>query len=61
MPRDASGNMTLPVGNPVVSGTAISSAVQNATMADLAAEIQDSLSRSGKGGMLVAFETQTAT
>lgn len=47
--------MTLVAGNPVVSGTAISTTVQNATMADLAAEIEDSLSRSGKGGMLVPF------
>jgi CheY-like chemotaxis protein len=56
MPRDANGNMTLPAGNPVVTGTAISSAVHNATIADLAAEIQDSLSRSGKGGMNAAMK-----
>lgn len=55
MPRDASGNYTLPVGNPVVSGTAISSATHNATIADIAAELQDSLSRSGKGGMTAPF------
>lgn len=56
MPRDLSGNMTLPAGNPVVTGTSISSSVYNATVADLAAEIQDSLSRSGEGGMLAAFK-----
>ena len=55
MPRDLSGNMTLPTGNPVVTGTSISSSVHNTTTADLAAEIQDSLSRSGKGGMLAPF------
>jgi hypothetical protein len=35
--------------------------VQNNTMADLAAEIQDSLSRSGKGGMSVAFKNADGT
>lgn len=53
MPRDVNGNYTLPAGNPVVSGTPISSAVQNATTSDLATALTDSLSRSGKGGMLV--------
>jgi hypothetical protein len=51
MPRDNSGVVTLPVGNPVVAGTAISADVANATNADLASMIEDSLSRSGKGGM----------
>lgn len=49
--RNSTGSYTLPPGNPVVPGTAISSSVHNATMADIAAEITDSLSRSGKGGM----------
>ena len=53
MPRDSAGTMTLPTGNPVVTGTTISPTVQNATMADVTAELTDSLSRSGKGGMLV--------
>ena len=61
MPRDANGNMTLVSGNPVVTGTSISSTVDNATMADLAAEIQDSLSRSGKGGMSAAFKNADGT
>ena len=51
MPRDALGVVTLVVGNPVVNGTAISADVHNATVADLASMIEDSLSRSGKGGM----------
>ena len=53
MPRNTSGTYTAPTGNPVVTGTAISSTVHNATVADMAAELTDSLSRSGKGGMLV--------
>lgn len=56
MPRDSNGNMALPAGNPVVSDTPISSTVHNNTMNDLANEIQDSLSRSGKGGMLAPFK-----
>jgi hypothetical protein len=55
MPRDANGNYTLPAGNPVVSGTPISSAVQNSTMSDIAQALSDSLSRSGLGGMLAAL------
>ena len=56
MPRDAAGNYTLPGGNPVVSGTVISSTWANPTMSDLGNEITQSLSRSGQGGMLVPFQ-----
>lgn len=56
MPRDASGNYTLPAGNPVVTGTTIDSAWANDSMDDIATELEDSLSRSGNGGMLVAFK-----
>lgn len=51
MARNASGTHSLPTGNPVVTGTSVSSTVQNATMSDISTEITDSLSRSGKGGM----------
>ena len=53
MPRDASGNYTTPAGQPVVSATVISSTVFNNLVNDLKTEMTDSLSRSGKGGMLV--------
>jgi hypothetical protein len=56
MPRDASGNYTLPAGNPVVTGTTIDSSWANDTMDDIETVLTDSLSRSGDGGMLVAFE-----
>lgn len=46
MPRSA-GTMILPAGNPVLSGTTISSSVQNATMADVANEITNSIPRDG--------------
>ena len=55
MPRDGSGNYTLPAGNPVVSGTIIDVTWANPTMSDVAAAITDSLSRTGSGGMLVPF------
>ncbi len=55
MARDGSGNYTLPAGNPVVTGTTIDASWANPTLDDLATEITDSLSRSGKGGMLVGF------
>ncbi len=50
MPRDPSGNYSLPAGNPVVSGELVDSGWANSTMDDLASEMTDSLSRSGKGG-----------
>ena len=57
MPRDAAGNYTLPVGNPVVSNTPISSGGwANPTLSDLASEMTKSLSRHGYGGMLAPFK-----
>ena len=61
MPRDSSGSMTLPATNPVVADTDITTTWANGTMADLAAEVEDSLSRSGKGGMLVPFQNSSGT
>jgi len=58
MARDTNGNYTLATGNPVASGTVISVNWANPTMADVAAALTDSLSRSGDGGMLVPFENQ---
>lgn len=52
MARNASGSYSLPAGNPVVGGTTIQPTWANTTLADIAAEVTDSLSRSGKGGML---------
>lgn len=51
MPRDAAGAYTNVSGIPVVTRTAASSTVMNNELADLANEMTDSLSRSGKGGM----------
>jgi hypothetical protein len=46
MPR-TSGTMTLPAGNPVVSGTVISTSWANGTMNDIANELTNSIPRDG--------------
>lgn len=56
MPRDSNGNYTLPSGNPVVTGTVVSSTWANPTMGDVAAELTNSLDRQGRGGMLAPFK-----
>ncbi len=56
MPRDPSGNYTLPAGNPVIAGTVILDSWANPTMADVAVEITNSLDRQGRGGMLAPFQ-----
>jgi len=51
MARDSNGNYTLPVGNPVVSGTTIQSSWANTTMSDIASALTNSLDRTGNGSM----------
>lgn len=55
MPRDGTGTYTLPAGNPVASGTIITSEWANTTMTDIAVALTDSLDRNGRGGMLAPF------
>lgn len=43
----SSGNYTLPAGNPVVTGTVISSTVQNSTMSDIATALSTALLKDG--------------
>ncbi len=62
MPRDSSGNYTLPGAyNPVVTGTIISSTWANNTLSDIASALTDSLDRSGRGGMLAPFKMADGT
>lgn len=56
MPRNSAGAYTLPAGNPVVTGTIISSTWANTTLADIGNEITQSLDRSGDGGMLAPLQ-----
>ena len=55
MARDVNGNYTLPLPD-VITGDTIEASWANTTLADLEAEITDSLSRSGSGGMQTALE-----
>lgn len=47
MPRDSSGNYTLPAGNPVVTNTPISSVWANTTLTDVSTAITQSLNTNG--------------
>lgn len=51
MSRNSSGTYSLPAGNPVVTGTTITSSWANTTLTDIANALTDSLSRTGQGGM----------
>lgn len=47
MPRDITGQYTLPPGNPVVDGTVIESTWANSTLADIAAQLNNVITRDG--------------
>lgn len=59
--RNSVGTYSLPGGNPVVSGTTISSTWANNTLGDLAAEMTNSLDRQGRGAMLAPLKLQSGT
>lgn len=61
MPRNSSGNYTLPAGNPVVPNTLIETTWANPTMSDIASSITDSLDRYGRGGMLAQLKLADGT
>lgn len=48
MSRNGSGTYSLPVGNPVVTGTTISSTWANSTLTDIASALTDSLAADGQ-------------
>ena len=48
MPYNGSGTFTLPAGNPVVTGTTISSVVNNNTNSDLANGLSNAITRDGQ-------------
>lgn len=48
MPRNGSGTYQLPAGNPVVTGTIISSTTQNTTMSDVATALTNSIAKDGQ-------------
>jgi hypothetical protein len=59
--RNSGGTYSLPSGQPVVSGTTISSSVFNTLTADLSTEITSSLDRSGRGAMLAPLQCSNGT
>lgn len=61
MARNSSGTYSLPAGNPVVSGTTISSTTHNNTMSDLATEVTNSLDRGGRGAMTAPLQLANGT
>src|SRR5262245_53163855 len=56
MPRDASGVYTLPAGNPVISDTIIASNWANSTLGDIAAQLNNVLTRDGLLGPTSPFK-----
>lgn len=56
VPRNGSGEFQLVTGNPVVTGTNISSSVHNSTLNDIAAEMTNSLPRDGQAAMTGALD-----
>lgn len=48
MARNGSGTYSLPAGNPVVTGTTISSTVHNTTMSDIATALTGSIAKNGE-------------
>ncbi len=59
--RASSGSYSLPSGNPVASGTTISSNWANTTLSDIATELTSSLDRNGRGGMLAPLKLSNGT
>lgn len=61
MSRNASGTYTLPAGNPVTTGTTITSTWANSTFSDLATEVTNSLDRQGRGAMTAPLQAAAGT
>ena len=59
MSRNGSGTYSLPAGNPVVTGTTISSTWANTTMTDLAAALTDSVAADGQTPMTGNLDLNT--
>ena len=51
MPRNGVGTYALPPGNPVTTGTTISSTTHNNTLSDIATALSDSLAKDGQTAM----------
>jgi hypothetical protein len=56
MPRNSTGKYSLPIGNPVTTGTVIESEWANTTMDDMATAMSDALDTGGTNGMKAPFK-----
>jgi len=56
MPRDSSGNYTLPLGNPVAAATIIETTWANPTMSDIANQLNNVLTRDGLLSPITPFK-----
>jgi hypothetical protein len=54
--RNSGGTYSLPTGNPVVSGTTITSTWANGTLTDIGTELTNSLDRQGRGAMTAPLQ-----
>ena len=59
MSRNGSGTYTLPAGNPVVTGTTISSVWANSTLSDIANALTNSVAADGQTPMSGALNMAT--
>ena len=59
MSRNGSGTYTLPAGNPVVTGTTISSVWANSTLSDMANALTQSVATDGQSPMTGALNMST--
>ena len=59
MSRNGSGTYTLPAGNPVVTGTTISSVWANSTLSDMANALTNSVATDGQSPMTGALNMAT--
>lgn len=59
--RNSSGTYSLPSGNPVVTGTSITSTWANNTLTDIKNELTNSLDRNGRGAMLAPLQLPNGT
>lgn len=59
--RNSGGTYSLPSGNPVVTGTTITSTWANNTLSDIGTEITNSLDRQGRGSMSAPLKLTNGT
>jgi hypothetical protein len=59
--RNSTGTYSLPTGNPVTTGTTVSSSWANNTLSDIGTEVTNSLDRAGRGAMTGSLQLSSGT